>query len=137
MIIELLLTTAAASFSSAPAGAGVGAATGASVGGAVDGTGLGCAVVPASVGGKLVVGAGLPVGAGDKVGCGLGEAVDGCGDGTKVGCGLGEAVDGCGEGTAVVGDADGLQVTSGAAPSQHTVQVGSASMPLSSTQTGS
>ena len=126
----LALTAAAPSFASAPtAGGGVGGGVGA---------GLGCAVVGASVGGKLVVGAGLPVGAGDKVGCGLGEAVDGCGDGTKVGRGLGEAVDGCGEGTAVVGDADGLQVgASGAAPSQQTVQVGSAAVPSSSTQTGS
>ena len=43
MIIELLLTTAAASFSSAPAGAGVGAATGAGVGARV-GAGVGFGV---------------------------------------------------------------------------------------------
>ena len=127
-MMELAVTAAAASCSSAAAGAGVDGR---------DGAGLGCAVVGASVGGKLVVGAEVPVGAGDKVGCGLGEAVDGCGDGTKVGRGLGEAVDGCGEGTAVVGDADGLQVTSGAAPSQQTVPGGAASVPSSSTQTGS
>merc|ERR1712025_763534 len=73
-----------------------------------DGAGLGCAVVGASVGGKLVVGAGLPVGAGET--------------------------DGASE---TVGATEHVIGMSGAAPSQHTKQVGSAAVPSSSTQTGS
>ena len=122
-MMELAVTAAAASFASGAPTAGAG------VGGRV-GAGLGCAVVGASVGGKLVVGAGLPVGAGDKVGCRLGAGVGGT-DGAPVGRG---DTDGASE---TVGATEHVFGMSGAAPSQHTKQVGSAAVPSSSTQTGS